>query len=157
MTSTMICDTSQSIVHNILYASQLISRAMDRRFRVSGLTYNHVSVLLILWEKGPLKQKDLVGHMAITQTAITAIISRMTAIDLVLQSPNPGDGRSVIISLTDKSRRKMNTIWSELKIAESDTLKGFTDPERDNLLNLVKMIVSNIWEPQPTRRKINRG
>lgn len=85
--------------------SQHLSREMDKTFAAHRLNGASFDVLAALRRSGPpyrLLPGDLLATMMVTSGTMTNRIDQLENAGLVERIHNPEDGRSVIISLTDK-------------------------------------------------------
>ncbi len=53
---------------------------------------------------------DVADQLRVPATSISRHVARLTDAGLVRRSPNPSDGRSAILELTDEGRQKVATI-----------------------------------------------
>ena len=90
-------------------AGRLLVRALEKRLAPLGLTPAHMPVLLGL-EAGPQPQKKLAEQAMVEQPTMTATLNRMERDGLVERLPNPDDGRSSLVALTEKAREKLPEI-----------------------------------------------
>ena len=84
---------------------RLMTREMEKTFAAHGLTAASFDVLATLRRSGPpyrLSPGELLGTMMITSGTMTNRIDQLEKAGFVERTHNPDDGRSVIISLTDK-------------------------------------------------------
>ncbi len=106
-------------------------RAELRRFlrrsedcaRAHGLTpRQHLLLLQIAGsDDGVGRISDLVGRLALTQSAVTELVQRAEEAGLVRRSPSPRDGRVVDLRLTPDGEARLAAVHREL------------GPERDHL------------------------
>src|SRR5690554_3129668 len=85
--------------------SHHLGREMEKTFATFGLNRASFDVLATLRRSGPpyaLSPGDLLATMMITSGTMTNRIDQLEKAGLVKRTSNPKDGRSVIISLTDK-------------------------------------------------------
>ena len=85
--------------------SSLLSREMEKTFAEYGLTSAAFDVLATLRRAGEpygLSPGDLLNTMMITSGTMTHRVDQLEKAGLVSRTHNPEDGRSVIISLTEK-------------------------------------------------------
>ena len=118
--------------------SQHLSREMDKTFAAHGLNGASFDVLATLRRSGPpyrLSPGGLLATMMVTSGTMTNRIDQLEKAGLVERIHNPKDGRSVIISLTDKGFAIVNAavtahvetqarLTSSLSKEESATLNG---------------------------------
>ncbi|WP_227982226.1 MarR family winged helix-turn-helix transcriptional regulator [Nocardia spumae] len=69
------------------------------------LPFTTLSVLDTLAQRGPVRLTDLTETEQMTQPGITQLIARLERDGLVLRRRHPGDGRAVIVHLTEAGRR----------------------------------------------------
>ena len=93
------------LIGRIKRLSQHLARETEKTFATHGLTGASFDVLATLRRSGPpysLSPGDLLATMMITSGTMTNRIDQLEKSGLVERTTNPNDGRSVIISLTDK-------------------------------------------------------
>lgn len=93
------------LIGRIRRLSQHLSREMDKTFADHGLNGASFDVLATLRRSGPpygLSPGDLIASMMITSGTMTNRIDQLERAGLVRRTTNPDDGRSVIVSLTEK-------------------------------------------------------
>ncbi|MGW0178723.1 MarR family winged helix-turn-helix transcriptional regulator [Nocardia sp. NPDC003345] len=69
------------------------------------LPFTTLSVLDTLAHRGPARLTELTETEQLTQPGITQLIARLERDGLVLRRRDPGDGRAVIVHLTEAGRR----------------------------------------------------
>lgn len=93
------------LIGRIRRISQHLAREMEKTFAAHGLNGASFDVLATLRRAGPpyeLSPGDLLATMMITSGTMTNRIDQLEKAGFVARTQNPDDGRSVIISLTDK-------------------------------------------------------
>jgi DNA-binding MarR family transcriptional regulator len=73
------------------------------------LPFTTLSVLDTLAHSGPARLTDLTRTEQLTQPGITQLIARLERDGLVLRRRDPGDGRAVIVYLTEAGRQVRRT------------------------------------------------
>jgi DNA-binding MarR family transcriptional regulator len=99
-------------------------RAELRRFlrrsedcsRANGITPRQHLLLLQIGgaPDGTTTVSDLVGTLALTQSAVTELVQRAEAAGLVDRAPSPEDGRVVHLSLTQLGSQKLAAVHRAL-------------------------------------------
>ena len=128
------------LVGRLIRVSRHLSREMDKTFAAHGLNSASFDVLATLRRSGPpcqLSPGDLLATMMVTSGTMTNRIDQLVKAGLVARIHNPRDGRSVIISLTDKGF----AIVEAAVTAHVETLarltSGLSRTEREALNNLL--------------------
>ena len=84
-------------------ANQLIARELDP----VGISPNQFGVTSVIGVFGPITPTDLAGRLGMAPTTLSAWIRRLDDAGHVRRSPNPDDGRSYLLELTEEGRKAM--------------------------------------------------
>lgn len=134
-------ETSAGYVTNL--AGRLFARAMEKRLAPLGLTPAHMPVLLGL-DGGPQPQKALAERAKVEQPTMTATLNRMERDGLVERLPNPADGRSSLVALTEKAREKLKDIQVAGRDVNVMALHGLNREERAQYFALLRHVIANL-------------
>ncbi|SMF88736.1 transcriptional regulator, MarR family [Paenibacillus uliginis N3/975] len=69
--------------------------------KAGSLTPSEIHTIEAIGYEGGVLMSELAARLAVTKGAVTQLIVRLEAKDLVTRSPHPHDSRATIISLTD--------------------------------------------------------
>ncbi|WP_107659317.1 MarR family winged helix-turn-helix transcriptional regulator [Nocardia suismassiliense] len=78
-----------------------VTRASIRLPSAEKHTFTTLSVLHTLLHRGPMRMTALKVTEQITQPAITQLVGRLERDGLVERRPDPGDGRAVLVQVTE--------------------------------------------------------
>lgn len=120
--------------------TQHLSRAMGDTFARFGLSGASFDVLATLRRSGSpyaLSPGDLTVAMMITSGTMTNRIDQLERAGLVERRPNPEDGRSVIIALTDKGFTVIDAAVAAHVETQARLTLGLTDGEQAALNDLL--------------------
>lgn len=99
---------SLALEDQLCFAVYAASRAMTAAYRPyldeMGITYPQYLVLLVLWERGSIKIKDLGAALALDYGTLSPLVKRMESAGLVRRERQPNDERTVVVTLTDAGR-----------------------------------------------------
>lgn len=88
----------------VCFALYTASRAVVNAYRPLldevGLTYPQYLVLLVLWQRGPQPVKALGTALHLDSGTLSPLLKRLEAAGLVRRGRQPGDERSVLVTLT---------------------------------------------------------
>jgi DNA-binding MarR family transcriptional regulator len=113
--------------------SQHLSRAMGDTFARFDLNGSSFDVLATLRRSGPpyaLSPGDLAAAMMITSGTMTNRIDQLERAGLVERRPNPEDGRSVIIALTDRGFAVIDTAVDAHVETQARLTQALTEDEQ---------------------------
>ncbi|WP_179952718.1 MarR family winged helix-turn-helix transcriptional regulator [Cohnella abietis] len=68
------------------------------------LTPSEIHTIEAIGSEGRVLMSELAARLGITKGAVTQLITRLEAKELILRSPHPSDSRGTLISLTEKGR-----------------------------------------------------
>jgi DNA-binding MarR family transcriptional regulator len=69
-----------------------------------GLTHPQYLVMLALWERSPLRVRDLGDALLLDSATLSPLLKRLEASGLLTRLRNPDDERSLDVALTDAGR-----------------------------------------------------
>lgn len=104
------------VVTAIMRVQQLALSEVERVLRPRGLTFARYEVLMLLSfsRTGALPIGKVGERLQVHPASVTNAVSRLEDDQLVSRSPNPADGRGVMVAITDAGR--------ELALAATDEL-----------------------------------
>ena len=113
-------------------AESKLTKADGKQFGTHGLTASQVSILLLLDRRGTMKVSDISDDLAMINSNVSNICSRLEKAGLVVRNRLKDDQRVVNIELTDDSRLKMNAIKASVddfnrKMQENVSQKDIED------------------------------
>ena len=85
-------------------AARAFAHRLAMEIRPAGVGIGQWAVLMFLWARDGMSQAELSRLVAIEPPTMVRTIDRMVRDGLVTRSPDPNDGRAVLISLTDRGR-----------------------------------------------------
>lgn len=132
------------------WAARSFAKAMAARLVPHGLTTAHFPVFFALMnqiEKGEttgLTQKELAESAGIEQPTMAATLARMKRDGLVRMAPNPNDGRSALVVLTEKSLSKSKYIGSAVQEVNAIALHDVSEVDRKKFLELLTKVIGSL-------------
>lgn len=134
MSSPSFATTAHVRENCLCLLTQRAARSLARRFnqalRPLGLTNGQFSLLMALNRREPPAMFPVAELLAMDRTSLTAMLKPLTRRGLVSVTPDPDDGRTRLLHLTDHGRALLARalpIWKRLH-AEVDA--SLNDPGR---------------------------
>lgn len=88
-----------------MYAcSREITKAYTPLLNELSLTYTQYLVMMVLWENQQMSVKDICTKLYLDSGTLTPLLKKLEAKDYITRQRNPGDERSVLISLTEQGQ-----------------------------------------------------
>ena len=109
-----------------------------------GPGVGHLPVLVALRDGQAGSQRDLARFARIEQPSMAQMLARMERDGLIRRVPDPADGRSSQVSLTEAARTRLPVACAVLFQGNRDALSGFTDVEAAQLVALLTRLIANL-------------
>jgi DNA-binding MarR family transcriptional regulator len=81
----------------------LVAGRLNRRMQAAtgGLSHGLLSALAVIAKRGPLRLSDLAALEGVSAPSMTRTVAELEARGYVVRSPDPVDGRAVLIAAAD--------------------------------------------------------
>ncbi|MBI1378014.1 MAG: MarR family transcriptional regulator [Frankiales bacterium] len=93
------------LAHDLRLAVMRLARRLRQTRADHGLGLGQLSVLATLDRGGPMTAGALAALEQVRPPSLTRTLTHLEDAGLVVRSPDPDDGRQVVVSLTDEARR----------------------------------------------------
>ncbi len=130
--------------HHISRAARALARVGDTRLRPLGISTGQLPVLVALKDGAKLTQTELARWGKVEQPTMAQMLTRMARDGLIQREPDPDDGRSTLISLTNAAKAKQQEARAILEQGNRDATRGFTPDEVETLIALLKRVIDNV-------------
>jgi DNA-binding MarR family transcriptional regulator len=130
--------------HLISLAARGFARLSEARLKPLGFGVGHLPVLVALQNGQAGAQRDLARFARIEQPPMAQMLARMERDGLIRRTPDPADGRSSRITLTEVAETRLPEAVATLLRGNQEVLRGFTDEEAETLVDLLTRLVANL-------------
>ncbi|HKQ00454.1 MAG TPA: MarR family transcriptional regulator [Actinomycetes bacterium] len=145
------------IIGRMSRLSRFLERSIATVLAGSGLNEPQFAVLAALRRAGPphtLSPTDLYNALLVSSGAMTNRLERLATAGLVERIPDPGDGRSLLVALTDKGQKVINEAVAAHTANEHRLLSSLTVEERAQLAEVLRRLLLQFEDrPPPTRSR----
>lgn len=132
-----------SLPFDIFAVSQRLGTYLDRALEGTGVRPAEYAVYSLMLEAGPRTPSELAAMLGMRPSTLSTYTSAMLARGDAKRIPNPADGRSVRLVLTDRGRgvvRLVNPPFTRALVALEASLDRPVDDVRAILLEIVDAI-----------------
>jgi DNA-binding MarR family transcriptional regulator len=132
--------------------SRHLDRARRDAFRRTDIEPWEWDVLSALRRAGDpyqLSPKQLLQQTLVSSGTMTNRIDRLVGRRFVRREADPGDGRSVLVTLTEDGRVRVDAAITRLMDAEAELLGRLSTTERDRLATLLRRLSLGFDIPTP--------
>ena len=137
-------DMSTNPVPLINMAARAIARIGERALKPFGVGVGQIPVIYMLRNGAAMSQTELALAIRIEQPSMAQMLARMQRDGLIRRTPDPQDGRSSLISLTEDALAKLPAARRVLADGNKRTLAGFSADEITTLVGLMRRLNDNL-------------
>jgi MarR family transcriptional regulator for hemolysin len=130
--------------HLISLAARGFARLSEARLKPLGFGVGHLPVLVALRDGRASTQRDLARFAKIEQPPMAQMLARMERDGLIQRIPDPADGRSSYVSMTQAAAARLPSAVATLLRGNREALSGFTDEEAAQLVALLTRLIANL-------------
>lgn len=131
-------DSAGYLLHHV---ARLFSKTLRMHLEPLGIVPGQFGVLLVLWEKEGVTQKELLEHLDVEQATLGNTLTRMQRDGLIRRTKHEADGRAQQIWLTSKAKQVREAALQATLQANQCALSALDDQEVAVLLTLLKKIL----------------
>ena len=140
------CD-AMHIVGRLIKLGKALEKRASTALKGSGIHYTDLDVLATIRRSGKpyeLSPKQLMASVLITSGAMTALLDRLTKLDLIYRSPDKKDGRIKLAGLTEKGKKVIDDAIVTRFAEASTSVENLSKKERDQLALLLKKLLAQL-------------
>ena len=130
--------------HLTSLAARGFVRLSEARLKPLGFGVGHIPVLVALQDGQASTQRDLARFARVEQPPMAQMLARMERDGLIQRTPDPADGRSSRITLTEVAETRLPNAVAALLQGNRDALRGFSDEEAAQLVALLNRLIANL-------------
>lgn len=130
----------------------LVRPKIEAVFSAHGLDAGEADVLFTLLRAGTpyrLRPTELFRSMMVSSGGMTHRLNKLTESGLIIRRTMEGDGRSLLVELTEVGREKAEAAFREDMALEADLLKKLSEKEQAKLANLLRSLAMSLEEELP--------
>ncbi|BAQ46139.1 MULTISPECIES: MarR family winged helix-turn-helix transcriptional regulator [Methylobacterium] len=112
-----------------------------------GLDAGEADVLFTLLRSGPpyrLRPTELFQSMLVSSGGMTHRLNKLTQAGLIARQPAEGDGRSLLVELTDEGKQKAEAAFRADMAVEAEFLEGLSEAEQTQLGDLLRRLTASL-------------
>lgn len=114
------------------------------------LSKSHVYLLADISLRGECTVTDIANHLEITLSAVTSLVDKLCAAELVTRLRSEEDRRVVFLKLTEKGEKVLAIIEENKNKLLEKIFANFTTEEFNNFFGTIEKITENILDIERT-------
>ena len=134
---------STTVLFDVWALANATHAALDRELRDSGLSANDLAVYSVLRTPEGRTPTELAEAMQLPPTTVSSLVRRLEARGHVQRTPDPQDGRSSRLSLTDDGQAALARAATAFRpfLARVEAALGLPVPEVRDVLDRIDQAV----------------
>jgi DNA-binding MarR family transcriptional regulator len=103
-------DRAGNVLLQVFRTSHAVGVLLQHAVAGTGVSADEWAVLSVIGVRRSASPSELADILRVPPTSISRHVARLAEAGLVRRGPNPSDGRSALLELTDDGRAKVETI-----------------------------------------------
>lgn len=124
--------------------ARLLRRLADQRLAPFGLSAGYLPVLTALMREDRVSQKTLTERAGIGQPTMAATLARMERDGIIARQSDPDDKRSVLFTLTAKTRLRLPDVGTAVRDLNIDAIAGLSEGDSERLRKLLAIVAEAV-------------
>ena len=140
---------AMQIVGRIMKLGKIFENRASMALKENGIYYTDLDVLATLRRSGfpyQLTPKQLMQSVVITSGAMTALLNRLTKLELIYRAADENDGRISLAGLTEKGKEVIDDAIHKRFDEAKKSIKILSKKERSDLSVLLRKLLIELDE-----------
>ena len=129
-------------------AHRRVATAMAEALRPFGIELRHFAVLLVVVDRGPTEQRDLVEATGFDKAGIMRVVDDLEHKGLAVRKPVPGDRRVRAVEITKKGLELFDAAHVAAEPMAEQLVSALKPKEVEQLRNLLTRFTSDTEETE---------
>lgn len=137
----MTFDKENSAGFLVNHMARLFARGLQERIAPLGIVTGQFPILLELWEKDGVTQRELLERLDIEQATLANTLTRMERDGLIRRTKHPSDARAQQIWLTELAQGNQKKAYNAAAKQNALALSDLSDDECDQFLDFTRRVI----------------
>lgn len=134
----------RSLGYQVNHLARLLERALRERIAEFGVVPGQFAQLLALYDTDRLTQSQLCMRVQIEQPTMAKTLARMERDGLINRTPDPGDRRSSLVTLTPHARDLEPALVGAAGSVNAQATAGLAKAEITQFMQIVATLIANL-------------
>ncbi|WP_108861245.1 MarR family winged helix-turn-helix transcriptional regulator [Ruegeria sp. Alg231-54] len=126
------------------HMARLFAKELQHHIAPLGIVVGQFPVLLELWLKDGVTQKDLLAKIDVEQATLANTLNRMERDGLIKRTKNPADARAQLIWLTEKARALRESSYEAAQAVNTKALQVLSVSERTQFTDSMRRVIEGL-------------
>ncbi|NQX47675.1 MarR family transcriptional regulator [Paenibacillus tritici] len=137
-------ELEQYIGVNVQRAALKLNNYYQKVVNPFDITVDQWEILIVLWEKEGITQKELAERLYKDQTNVARMLFKLEKKEFIYRVVHEADRRSLRVYLTPKGREIKEEILAPSMDAYNKTIQGLSQEEVDTFRRVLTVIYNNV-------------
>lgn len=137
-------DKENSAGYLVNHMARLFAQELQQRIKPLGIVTGQFPILLELWEKDGVSQRELLEKLDIEQATLANTLTRMQRDGIIRRTKHPTDARAQQIWLTERAKDVREEAYKSALEVNSNALSCLDQTDRALFMQFMGKIISNM-------------
>ena len=134
-----------AVASNLFRAATAVRNHFERTvLSQHDLSWTAFVVLWVVWIWEPIETRQIADEGGFSKATLTGVLTTLEGRGLVTRSKSETDGRLVLVSLTAKGRKMMDTLFPEFNANEREIAGVVSAAKQKDLADLLRAITVGV-------------
>ena len=139
---------AMAVTSNLFRAASAVRNHFERNVLAeSGLSWTAFVVMWVTWIWEPAETRDIAEESGISKATLTGVLKTLEKMGLAERSRSDADGRLVLVNLTEKGHKLMETLFPAFNRQEIEISSLIPAADRANFADMLRLL-TNYTEAQ---------
>ena len=136
---------AMAVMSNLHRAANGVRNHFERNVLAdSGLSWTAFVVMWVTWIWEPAETRDIAEESGISKATLTGVLKTLEKMDLAERSRSDVDGRLVLVTLTSKGHKLMDTLFPAFNREESKVVANIAAGDRAQLTDMLRLVTNYV-------------
>ena len=136
---------SMAVMSNLFRAATAVRNHLERTvLSEHDLSWTAFVVLWVTWIWEPIETRQIADEGGFSKATLTGVLTTLDGRSLVTRTKSESDGRLVLVSLTPKGRKLMDSLFPEFNKHEQEVASALPADKRTALADMLRLITEGV-------------
>lgn len=144
LSSGMAFEKENSAGYLVNHMARLFAKGLQERIAPLGIVIGQFPILLELWQKDGVSQRDLLEKIDVEQATLANTLNRMERDGLITRTKHPTDARAQQIWVSERALKVRDQAYQAAHDQNEVALRVLSNSEQAQLMEFMRRIISGI-------------
>jgi DNA-binding MarR family transcriptional regulator len=136
---------AMAVMSNLFRAATAVRNHLERTVLAQhDLSWTAFVVLWVTWIWEPIETRQIADEGGFSKATLTGVLTTLEGRGLVTRTKSENDGRLVLVALTEKGRKMMDTLFPEFNANEQKIAGVVSEARQRDLADLLRAVTVGV-------------